>query len=99
MPDDMKSPSHWEATLTWTITVMAGPLTMLIAWIAWLLFNLLIAKWHGLDGLKSTPAIAKAFRPREWLLQAQASDIPSLGQPDPAAGRNPGCEVGSSTDE
>lgn len=99
MSTTWKPPSRWETTLTWTITVLAGPLTVLIAWIAWLLFNLLIVKWHGLDGLKSTPAIARAFRPREWLLQAQAPSLPSLGQPGPAPGLNPGCEASSNADE
>lgn len=95
MSTTLKPPIRWETTLTWTITVLAGPLTVLIAWIAWLLFNLLIAKWHGLDGLKSTPAIARAFSPREWLLQARAPGLHTPGQPNPAPGRNPGSALGS----
>jgi hypothetical protein len=95
MSTTFKPPIRWETTLIWTITVLAGPLTVLIAWIAWLLFNLLIAKRHGLDGLKSTPAIARAFSPREWLLQARAPGLHSPGQPSLAPGQNPGSGHGS----
>lgn len=52
---------------TWTLVLTVTPVVLvLIAWITWLLFNLIIVKWHGLEGLKSTPGVAQAFRPRDW---------------------------------
>lgn len=50
----------------WTFVLAAPVLLALVAWVSWLLFNLIIAKWHGVEGLKATPAIAQAFRPRDW---------------------------------
>jgi len=87
-------------TLNW-ITVAAAvalPAVVLIAWTLWLLFNYMIAKRHGLDGLKATPPIARAFRPRDWALLSAAiradqldptEHTGSTGEPDGPA------EVGS----
>lgn len=50
----------------WTLVLAAPVLLVFMAWISWLLFNLIIAKWHGLEGLKATPAVAQAFHPRDW---------------------------------
>lgn len=54
--------------MMWTIvvTVMGLPVIVLIAWIMWLAFAALMAKWHGIDGLKAAPKIGRAFRPVEW---------------------------------
>jgi hypothetical protein len=49
-----------------TVAVVAPPTIALLAWALWLLFNTIIARWYGPDGLKSTPQIARAFRPRQW---------------------------------
>ncbi|MFJ4851455.1 hypothetical protein [Streptomyces sp. NPDC088733] len=64
----------------WTLVLVAPVLLVLTAWITWLLFNLVIAKWYGVEGLKATPAIARAFSPREWAVL-----IPRLRQFPPAA--------------
>jgi hypothetical protein len=48
------------------LSLLAVPAMPLSAWVAWLVFNGLIAKWYGAEGLKSTPAVAEVFRPREW---------------------------------
>lgn len=67
-------------TLTLMILVLAMPAaTALLAWVCWLRFNLLIARLHGVPGLKATPAIAKAFRSRDWLrsLRARPPQDPS----------------------
>lgn len=48
------------------LLVATPPVVVLVAWALWLLFNCLIAKWCGAAGLKATPPIAIAFRPREW---------------------------------
>lgn len=62
------------------IRVLAVPAaTALLAWVCWLGFNLLIARRHGIAGLKATPAIAKAFRPRDWLRSPRAR--PPLARP------------------
>lgn len=50
--------------IMWVLVILAMPMTALVSWALWLGFNLLIAKWHGVDGLKATPAIAQAFPPR-----------------------------------
>ncbi|WP_157597339.1 hypothetical protein [Streptacidiphilus rugosus] len=52
----------------WALILTAPVLLALVAWIAWLLFNLIIARWHGLEGLKATPTVAQAFRPRDWVV-------------------------------
>lgn len=68
-------------TLTLMILVLALPAaTALLAWVCWLRFNLLIARLHGVSGLKATPAIAKAFRPRDWLRLPRAR--PHLDPPE-----------------
>jgi hypothetical protein len=52
----------------WLIAVLAPGAFILVAWMLWLLFNCLIAKWYGLEGLKATPPLAAAFNPRDWAL-------------------------------
>jgi hypothetical protein len=49
-----------------TVAIVAPPVVALLAWALWLLFNAIIARWYGLDGLRSTPQIARVFRPRQW---------------------------------
>jgi hypothetical protein len=48
------------------VATIALPGSVLLAWTLWLLFNCLIARWFGLAGLRATPPVAAAFRPREW---------------------------------
>jgi hypothetical protein len=50
--------------------VLVTSLPVLIGWTIWLRFNYLIAKRYGVAGLKATPAVALAFRPREWVIFA-----------------------------
>ncbi len=52
----------------WVIAALAPGAFILAAWVLWLLFNCVIAKWLGLEGLKATPPVAEAFRPRDWML-------------------------------
>lgn len=49
-----------------TVAIVAPSAVALLTWALWLLFNAIIARWYGLDGLKSTPQIARVFRPRQW---------------------------------
>ena len=46
--------------------VMGLPTLVVIAWIMWLVFAALMAKWYGLEGLKAVPKIGAGFRPSEW---------------------------------
>jgi hypothetical protein len=48
------------------VAITALPTVALLSWAMWLLFNTVIARWYGTDGLKSTPQVARAFRPRQW---------------------------------
>lgn len=50
------------------VLVLALPTTVLVAWAMWLGFALLIAKWHGPDGLKAVRYVANGFRPQDWAL-------------------------------
>jgi len=58
--------------MVWTVFILVVFGTTLIAWALWLGFNLLIARWHGVAGLKITPAIARAFRPKDWIGRSNA---------------------------
>jgi hypothetical protein len=62
------------------VTVMGLPTIVLIAWMTWLAFAALMAKWHGIDGLKATPKISKAFRPVEWASLGHKSHSGSADQ-------------------
>lgn len=55
------------------ITVMGLPTIVLIAWAMWLCFAVLMAKWHGVDGLKATSQVGRGFRPLEWASLGRAS--------------------------
>jgi hypothetical protein len=48
------------------IAVIGLPTIVLIAWVTWLTFAMLMAKWHGIDGLKAVPNVGAGFRPAEW---------------------------------
>jgi hypothetical protein len=65
-----------------TVAIVAPPTIALLAWALWLLFNAIIARWYGPDGLKSTPQIARVFRPRQWL--SVDHEPPHEEQHDPA---------------
>ncbi|WP_432017695.1 hypothetical protein [Streptomyces hydrogenans] len=51
---------------SWALITLAPVVLVFLSWASWLIFNLFIAKWHGLEGLRTTPAIARAFHPRDW---------------------------------
>lgn len=59
-----------------TVAIVAPPTIALLAWALWLLFNAIIARWYGLDGLKSTPQIARVFRPRQWVRPLSRDTVP-----------------------
>jgi hypothetical protein len=52
-----------EAIVNWILlaALVTSPIAILAAWAMWLLFNLRIAESHGLEALKATPTVAKAF--------------------------------------
>jgi hypothetical protein len=93
--DEWKPPNRWEMTMTWTLAVLAValPVVVLAAWALWLLFNYLIAKHHGIEGLKATPPIATAFRPGDWADLIRGKAAPSTNQAtdqqDPPSGEPP----------
>jgi hypothetical protein len=74
--------------LRWTLILAAPVLLALLAWFSWLLFNLIIAKWFGVEGLKATPAVARAFTPSDWAV------LPPRRQPSPPSAPAPGTEGG-----
>jgi hypothetical protein len=51
---------------TVVVAIVVPPTVALLAWALWLLFNAIIVRWYGPDGLKSTPQIARVFRPQQW---------------------------------
>jgi len=55
------------------ITVMGLPTIVLVAWAMWLCFATLIAKWHGVEGLKATSGVGRGFRPLEWASLGRAT--------------------------
>ncbi|MFI5934591.1 hypothetical protein [Actinoplanes sp. NPDC051494] len=61
----------------------------LVAFGMWLTFNAILVKWHGLEALKETPAVYRAFDPRRWSrhgLPAGSTDPRAPEQsPPPAA--------------
>lgn len=62
------------------VVVMGLPTIALIAWTIWLVFAVLIAKWHGIDGLKAVPKVSAGFRPVEWASLGRNSRFAS-GEP------------------
>jgi hypothetical protein len=62
--------------VNWTVVALAAIAAPVVAWAMWLAFNALIAKWHGLDGLKATPLIAIAFRPQDWRAAVPKPPLP-----------------------
>ena len=44
------------------------PAATLAAWVAWLTFNYQVAKLLGVDGLRATPGVSKAFSLKGWAL-------------------------------
>jgi hypothetical protein len=72
------------------ITVTGLPTIVLMAWAMWLCFATLMAKWHGVEGLKATSGVGRGFRPLEWAslgrpITKQAQSLPqsSARQPRP----------------
>jgi hypothetical protein len=60
-----------------SVVVMGLPTIVLIAWTMWLGFAALMAKWHGIDGLKAAPEISAGFRPVEWAALGHKSRLAS----------------------
>jgi hypothetical protein len=54
-------------------------LAPLLAFGMWLTFNAVLAKWYGLEALRVTPSIYRAFRSGDW------NDAPKTGDDDAAA--------------
>jgi hypothetical protein len=50
--------------VVWIVIIFFGPI---VAWGMWLGFCAVIAKMLGIDGLKATPPIAKAFPVTQWV--------------------------------
>jgi len=50
--------------VAWILLLACLPV---VAWGMWLLFCYAIARLHGVDGLKATPPIAKAFPVASWV--------------------------------
>jgi hypothetical protein len=50
------------------VAVIVLPVVVLIAWGMWLTFAALIAKWYGIDGLKTLRHVSDGFHPRDWAL-------------------------------
>lgn len=69
----------------WTLVLAVPVLLVLMAWASWLLFNLIIAKWYGVEGLKATPSVARAFSPREWAVLIPRRQPGPLSAPAPGA--------------
>lgn len=69
----------------WTLVLAVPVLLVLMAWAFWLLFNLIIAKWHGIEGLKATPCVARAFSPREWAVLIPRRQPVPPSAPGPSA--------------
>lgn len=68
-----------------TVAIVAPSTIALLAWALWLLFNAIIARWYGPDGLKSTPQIARVFRIRQWARPLSRDQVPPHEeQHDPA---------------
>lgn len=55
-------------SLATVVAVIALPAVVLVAWGMWLAFAALIAKWHGVDGLKAIRHVSDGFHPRDWAL-------------------------------
>jgi hypothetical protein len=55
------------------ITFMGFPTIVLVAWAMWLCFAALMAKWHGIEGLKAAAAVGRGFRPLEWASLGRAT--------------------------
>jgi hypothetical protein len=55
------------------ITVMGLPTIVLVAWAMWLCFAALMAKWHGVEGLKAMSGVGRGFRPLEWASLGRAT--------------------------
>lgn len=52
----------------------------LLAFAMWLTFNAVLVRWHGLDALRATSAVYRAFNPAKWsrhLDDAEATRSPS----------------------
>ncbi len=48
--------------------VIVPPTAVLTAWVAWLIFNYQVAKRLGVNGLRATPDLSKAFNLCGWAL-------------------------------
>ncbi len=59
------------------VVVMGLPTIVLIAWAIWLGFAALMAKWHGIEGLKAAPEIGAGVRPVEWAALGRKSRLAS----------------------
>ena len=55
------------------ITVIGFPTIVLVAWAMWLCFAVLMAKWHGVEGLKAAAGVGRGFRPLEWASLARST--------------------------
>lgn len=69
----------------WALLTLAPPTLVFLAWASWLAFNLCIAKWHGPEGLRVTPSIARAFHPRQWAVFVSLSGQGPPPEPPPGA--------------
>jgi hypothetical protein len=78
--------------MNWTVVALVAvlPTIVLLAWGMWLGFGILVAKWHGPDGLKAVRHVADGFRPREWALlgprQVLSSALATLSTLTPGGG-------------
>ncbi|MDI6104905.1 hypothetical protein QLQ12_40600 [Actinoplanes sp. NEAU-A12] len=68
----------------WLLFVLALAFIPLLALFAWLGFNLILVKWHGLRALDKTPQIYRPFRPQEWTVRRLPVD-PAQPPADPQA--------------
>lgn len=70
--------------MSWLWFVLVLAFIPLLAFAMWLGFNLLLARWHGLEALDKTPQIYLPFRPQDWAarhLPVDPAQPPAAPQP------------------
>jgi hypothetical protein len=70
LPLHLRNAEVSDTVITYSCLILAASLPVLTGWAMWLRFNYLIAKRFGVVGLEATPAVALAFRPRDWIVLA-----------------------------
>ncbi|GIM91414.1 hypothetical protein [Paractinoplanes toevensis] len=68
----------------WLVFVLVLASLPLVAFGMWLGFNLMLAKWHGLEALDKTPQVYRPFRPQDWTVRKLPVD-PVQPPADPQA--------------